>query len=334
METKVTAKRFVPSMAQLNAGLKDEEKDAKGVEPVSHRVVMSALKAASPIIQATIIAPGSHADPALRAGAISGMVKQAYLSASDLMETLAPDLASKGWARSEAFEFCAKIVSSEWIASQEIDFSSNPHPLSLNKDLFMQLQKNVLGADDAAHKWMEKIGSYPAITSHSDAATRIRMSLMKSATPMVIEINRFAFWQNLSKRDIFVGEMVDAVSEFAARHANTLSDQFAMLPADRISLWQGDLNRAFTFATEEYRRIAQVADNESDAAPDESSSTKVKSGWYKKAVSGDLTRDILSRVESNFKILDGIADRISHSIVASENPEAAPTEGHGEKPNA
>ena len=327
METKVTAKKFVPSMAQLN-------EKAGDVESVSHRVVMSALKAASPIIQATIITPGSHADPALRAAAISGMVRSAYTSAQQLMDALAPDLVSKGWARSEAFEFCAKIVSSEWIASQNVDAAAS----ILNKDLLLQIRDNVLGADDVAHKWMEKIGSHPPIASHSDAATRIRMSLMKAATPMAIEINRFAFWQSASKRDLFLGEVIDAVSEFAARHANTLSDQFSIEPADRISLWQGDINRAFSFAIEEYRRIARVADDESNAAASNVSelpetgnadaSRQVKSAWYKKAISGDLTKDILSRVESNFKILDGVSERITHSIMASS------VESNMEKPNA
>lgn len=299
------ARKFIPPAATTPVVIND------------HRRVMSAMKAATPIIQAMIVDPGSNADAALRATAISEMVKASHAAAARMISILAPDLEDKGWARSDAFSFCASIIADEWKASKNIQLASS----ILDEELFNQMQSSVIGSDTNALSWMDKVGSHPTIIDHSDAATRLRMSLMKAGSTMVMEINRFAFWQNAEKRAQFIESMVDELGEFAARHSNQLADQYAMKPEDRISFWQGNLHRAFAFAVEEYRRIAVMANDNVDAVAsktsDENVITKEKASWFKKATSGEIQHDILSKVSSNFTILDGIANRLALSMAGN-----------------
>lgn len=291
-----------------------------------HRRVMSALKASSPIIQAMIVAPGSNADAGMRAAAISDMVKASHVAAECMIDTLAPDLKGKGWARSDAFLFCAGVIAEEWKATKNIGLATS----IIDEELLEQMQASVLGSDSKALNWMDRVNEYPPIIDHCDAATRLRMSLMKASTPMVMEINRFAFWQNAEKRTQFIESMVSNISELAASHANEMADKFAMSPEDRISLWQGDLQRVFVFAIEEYRCVAQIATSNVEAIAkdtiDESLVRNEQVTWFRKAASGEIQRDILSKVISNFAILDGVANRLAMTMAGAQNRNSANAE--------
>lgn len=319
----VVAKKFIPE------ALPDKSSDEVDSLPVSPKQVLSMVRAITPVIHAMIINPGSDARADIKAGAIISMVKSAHDSSAMLMKELMPDLSKTPWARSEMFSFCTNIIAKEWLSSPEQNASSNIIDEAFVSTIRESLTKT--HADSLA--WMEKVGEYPPIVSNSDAASRIRVSVMKASQPMVMEMNRFAFWQSEKIKPSFISDCIEKIVEVAASHANKIADEYSMTPEFRITLWQGDINRAFLFAIEEYKRKSTQA-IESIESIDKSNTTLIsakKFEWYQTAKSGTLINEIAERVSDNFLIMDGVANKICTTLAKLESN---PSEKNKGKPYA
>lgn len=275
------------------------------------RRTMSALKASSHIVRAMIVSPGSSADPAARAAALGEMVAAAHASAEKLIDILSPDLKTKGWARSEAFEWCSKLVAAEWMDSHDVLRAA----AVIDEAVLEEIRRSIANANNKSLTWMDSVGKYPVITNHNDAASRIRMSLMKASLDLMIEVDRFAFWQGGAQLQNFKMKLIDEMFDFAAEHANKISDAYSFSPEDRIYLWQGDVNRVFNFAHEEYKRQSMLAQAEDD---DCGSDIETRRKWFEKAKGGAILKVILSNVSSNMSILDGIADRVAQKMASDK----------------
>lgn len=268
------------------------------------RRLMNMAKHVAPIISSIISNPGSSAKSADKAAAINKMVFLSLNSAVKLLRESAPELTDTGWANANAFGVCAKIVADEWQRGGSCEQTES----LLTGKFFSDLSATLNSADAASFRWMETSGIEPPIRNESDAATRIRLTLSKSYAPLFMDVRSFSFWKNHigeRERDEMAKTLMDKLADVAARSANEIADANGICDSDRIVFWQSMIGRAFEFAREEYRTLAQKAFGEVDAAESKADQSAVRRRWAML----DVPSLVAASSENSMKMMNGIVSR-------------------------
>lgn len=284
------------------------------------RRTMNIVKSIMPIVRSIIVNPGAYATSAEKANAINSMTSMATDASALMMVEIAPDLMEKGWANAEAFGVCTDIIANEWQQNGSLDGARD----LLNPEFVKLVASGMADVDAKSLKWLENSGNVPPIKNETDAATRIRISLLKAASPLIADIRAFSFWkQHLGSEETqkFTAGLVDQLANIAAENANRQADSYGMDADHRIMLWQGTIARAFEFAREEYRVLAQKALNEVDAALDGKAKGAVRRDWATDNKE-DVTLQVVKIADNAIRLLDGIVTRaISDAFDADAKPQ-------------
>jgi len=321
------AKKFTPPEAKpgneipKDTVVRDYSKEQSAAERIAEierrtmdqRRVLNTSKHIAPIVRAIITHPGSLADPQKKAEAINGMVQIASKASSRFMSDIAPDLSGKGWANAAAFGVCASMVASEWEKNGSCD-----HADQVLSPEFFRLITDSLTKDEHAIKWLESSGNVSPAKNESEAATMIRMSLLKGFAPLLADIQAFSFWNNLigpSEVESLTRKMCDTLASVAAENANRTADQNGIDADMRIMLWQNTIARTFSFAREEYRALASRAFAELDASPDAASRSVVRRKWAK---SDEIVASVAKCADNTIRLMDGIVEKLLN--LADEKP--------------
>lgn len=271
------------------------------------RRILNLVKSVMPIVRSIVVNPGAHASAADKANAINKMTRMATDASALLMAEVAPDLMEKGWANAESFRFCASIVGAEWQQSGSLDGAN----ALLNHEFVSMIAAGFADADAKALKWLELSGNTPPIKSETDAATRIRLSLLKAAAPLALDVHAFSFWrQHLGGDEVkrLIASLTDRLSAVAAENANRQADDYGMDADNRIMLWQGAIARSFEIAREEYRTLANKAMSEVDAAADSKAKSSIRKAWAT-GEKGDVATLVAKTADNMIRLLDGIVSR-------------------------
>lgn len=286
-------KSAAQAIAEMEAGIRRQ------------RRIMNVIKSIMPIMSAIISKPGSASTPQDKAAAINRMAGVASEASALLMSSVAPDMANRGWANAEVFGACASIIANEWHNSGDVNSSQ-----ALLDPVFIEsISTGLADMDSKSLKWLESAAVMPPIKNESDAASRIRLSLLKASAPLLLDINEFSFWkQHLGETGRFSENLINILASVAAENANRQADNYGMNADHRISLWQGTIARTFEIARGEYRMIATRAFAESDGAPDAKIRNAIRRAWATDE-KGDIVMMVSKTADTMLRLLDGIVEK-------------------------
>lgn len=273
------------------------------------RRILNLTKSVMPIVNSIIVNPGAHASATEKADAIRKMSDMAMAASALLLSKAAPSLADKGWANADAFMFCASIIGSEWRQTGSL---SGAEAL-LDPGFAGTIAGSLADADEKSLKWLETSGNQPAIKNETEAATRIRLSLLKASAPLLLDVNSFSFWrQNIDKHeaDKLAASLINNLSAVAAENSNRQADHYGMDADHRIMLWQGTIARVFEIAREEYRTLANRALSEVDGGIDKKAKSAIRKSWAI-GEKGDIAMIVAKTADNMIRLLDGI---VSNSV--------------------
>lgn len=310
-------KKFVPK-PRLTA----EEVARSEQEVTRQRRVMNILKTIMPIVSAIITRPGSAASAEQKAEAINHLSSIALKSSRKLMESVAPDLSDKGWANASVFAMCASVVADEW----RISGNTEGAQALLDPSFFRAITEGLSDTDEKSLKWMDSSGLIPPILNESDAATRIRLSLLKSSMPLLLDIRQFSFWKDRLGEDkpqkLFCA-LFDRLSAIAAENANRQADKYGISPEHRISLWQGTISRVFEIAQQEYRAVARKALAELNKAKDAEEKRQIRRAWAS-GQKGDIVAHVTKTAENMIYLLERVVSDATERMVIDETEKKDP----------
>jgi hypothetical protein len=265
------------------------------------RKLMNLSKSVAPIVSAIIVNPGSAAKAEEKASAIHRMTSLAMSSAEHLIAEVAPDLAGRGWVGADAVRLCAQIIATEWKSSGSCDSAES----LLSSEFFKHIGTAIDGADGIALEWMGVSGNIPPIRNEHEAATRIRLSVMKGFAPLMADIQVFSFWKNKIGDDAvaaFCKDLLQRIADLAAQSANTIADENGISDTDRITLWQSTISRSFEFAREEYRSSV----NNVFGLIDKAGIDEKKEIRREYATSNIITDLIVKKTATSLRLLNGV----------------------------
>lgn len=272
------------------------------------RRIMNLLKSVMPVVSAIIIRPGSAATPQEKAAAIDRMAVLASDATHRLMEACAPDLADRGWAQAEMFGVCANIVADEWRAGGDLDAAQ----VLLDPAFIEAFTSRAADMDARSLAWLSTPSSPPPVKDASDAASRVRLSLLKASVPLLLDIKRFSFWKqhlHADEPNRLASRLVERLAAIAAENTRRQVEAYGMEFEHRVSLYQGTIARTFQIARDEYRMLANRAVGEVNAVADRRQKSAIRYAWATEQ-KGDIVQMVAATADEMIRLLDGIVGKM------------------------
>lgn len=273
---------------------------------------LALLRIASPIVGAVIHDPGMNPRNKDKVVALmSSMIDYAIDEARALLASSFADIGGRGWVKSQVFELVISHVAEEWRnngkALQAGDFAAVMDVVTKNEN-------------KRALDWLEKSGNTTPIRNENDAASRIRLSVIKSIGDLHSSISQFSFWGEKLNPEAKVSlekSMVEKIGEIVAEEANVFSDSRGLSGESRVMLWQSLINRVFHIANEEYLLLSKEVLRSVGETAEPSARARLRKEWAGRMNHvADLVAD---RTRTSMKTLMMISNAFVDVVVDSED---------------